>query len=280
MHNMPANLKADIIDGKRAVLMKITRKDGQVFAYTDHDLPLTVDGVTYTPAPGIQRINLTSTVDDRVSNQEFAAGWVDAPEDDLLSGKFDDAQVDTMICSWEHPEYGAFVVDKGNLGIIQWTADGFRGDVQSHMRQLQRNIAFTYTAACRHRLFSQFDPTTIGACTVNRSSFTFASAVTKVTQDRLIFECSLAQADGFCSSGTIVWTSGANAGLKGMIKKHTVGSVAVIELYLPAQNAIAVGDNFDITAGCDKTLATCKSKFNNVVNFGGFPHIQVEVTTR
>jgi uncharacterized phage protein (TIGR02218 family) len=37
--------------------------------------------------------------------------------------------------------------------------------------------------------------------------------------------------------------------------------------------AIASGDAFVVTAGCDKAFATCHGRFSNVVNFRGFPHI-------
>ncbi|MFQ8433709.1 phage BR0599 family protein [Amaricoccus sp. W119] len=33
------------------------------------------------------------------------------------------------------------------------------------------------------------------------------------------------------------------------------------------------GDGFTLVAGCDKTAATCASKFANIANFRGFPHI-------
>ena len=36
---------------------------------------------------------------------------------------------------------------------------------------------------------------------------------------------------------------------------------------------IAAGDAFTVTAGCDKPFATCHDRFDNVVNFRGFPHI-------
>ena len=36
---------------------------------------------------------------------------------------------------------------------------------------------------------------------------------------------------------------------------------------------IAAGDTFVVTAGCDKRFATCRDRFDNVVNFRGFPHI-------
>ena len=37
--------------------------------------------------------------------------------------------------------------------------------------------------------------------------------------------------------------------------------------------AIAAGDTFIVTAGCDKRFQTCHDRFNNVLNFRGFPHI-------
>jgi uncharacterized phage protein (TIGR02218 family) len=36
---------------------------------------------------------------------------------------------------------------------------------------------------------------------------------------------------------------------------------------------IALGDTFAVTAGCDKRFPTCRDRFNNTVNFRGFPHI-------
>jgi Phage conserved hypothetical protein BR0599 len=37
---------------------------------------------------------------------------------------------------------------------------------------------------------------------------------------------------------------------------------------------VVVGDGVALYIGCDKFLATCRSTFNNVVNFGGAPHIK------
>jgi uncharacterized phage protein (TIGR02218 family) len=36
---------------------------------------------------------------------------------------------------------------------------------------------------------------------------------------------------------------------------------------------VEAGDAFTITAGCDKHFKTCKAKFDNSVNFRGFPHV-------
>jgi uncharacterized phage protein (TIGR02218 family) len=44
-----------------------------------------------------------------------------------------------------------------------------------------------------------------------------------------------------------------------------------LALALPMVNPILAGDTYSLTKGCDKTLATCYARFNNVVNFRGEP---------
>jgi len=281
MRTISANLKNDFIAGYRTVIIKMTLTSGSTYGYTDLDSAITIDGQLYTPAPGLKRTNLTATTDSQVSNQEFGSAWVDAPESDLLAGKFDNADIEVAFCSWKNPAYGRLIVDKGRLGVIQWTADGFRADMQSHMRQLTKNINFVFTASCRHQLFSQFDTVHIGACTLNKASYTWTGSVATITSQRTKFTTSgLSQANGVCTNGILTWTSGSNNGLSYEVKAHTVTGTTSVEFFLPTIADIVIGNTFSITAGCDKTLATCKAKFNNVVNFGGFPHIQTEVTTR
>ena len=80
-------------------------------------------------------------------------------------------------------------------------------------------------------------------------------------------------ADWF-TRGLVTFTSGANAGRAQEVKRHTLtGTDATIELWQPMALAIAPGDTFTITAGCDKQFATCRAKFANAVNFRGFPHM-------
>ena len=284
MKSISAPLKQAFLNGYRATLVKLTLKDGTVYGYTDHDNQLSVTGiagVVFKPAPGLKRSNMTSTVDDQVSNQEFASAWVDAPESDLLAGRFDNAQIEIMFCAWNNTALGYTTVDRGQLGVIQWTGDGFRCDVQSHMRQLTRNINFIFTASCRHQLFSQFDNTHIGACTLNNMSYVYSGSVISTVyvgleKVKFTFSGSIG-AVGYCTNGVVRFTSGPNANLSFPVKEHGSG---FIELMVPTPYNITAGNNFNIWAGCDKTFATCKAKFGNQINFGGFPHIQTEVTTR
>ncbi|NCB04172.1 MAG: hypothetical protein EOM69_01445, partial [Clostridia bacterium] len=51
------------------------------------------------------------------------------------------------------------------------------------------------------------------------------------------------------------------------------GGLVMLTLLEAPLRAIAVGDDFTVTAGCDKRAETCSGKFSNIANFRGFPHI-------
>jgi uncharacterized phage protein (TIGR02218 family) len=52
-----------------------------------------------------------------------------------------------------------------------------------------------------------------------------------------------------------------------------VGARVSLEIWQQMSDAIAIGDAFIVTAGCDKQFGTCKAKFANAVNFRGFPYM-------
>ncbi|TDV04693.1 putative phage protein (TIGR02218 family) [Paraburkholderia caballeronis] len=75
---------------------------------------------------------------------------------------------------------------------------------------------------------------------------------------------------GYFAYGNVRWTTGANAGLTSDVKQFAPG---VITLALPVPNAIQPGDEYVITAGCDKQFGTCQTRWNNIVNFRGEPYV-------
>ena len=80
------------------------------------------------------------------------------------------------------------------------------------------------------------------------------------------------------SGGRLRMVSGAGAGLVGVIKhdQFVSGGARVIELWEPLRAVIVPGDVVRLEAGCDKRAETCRLKFNNFVNFRGFPDIPGE----
>lgn len=75
---------------------------------------------------------------------------------------------------------------------------------------------------------------------------------------------------GYFDGGLITFTSGLCDGFSQEVKAYVPGQIT---LHLPMPYALAAGDTYSMVAGCDKSLATCKDRFDNVVNFRGEPYL-------
>lgn len=75
---------------------------------------------------------------------------------------------------------------------------------------------------------------------------------------------------GYFDYGLITFDTGANAGLSMEVKAYTTGQIV---LQLPMPHPVEVGDTYTLIAGCDKSMATCRDRFSNLVNFRGEPYL-------
>lgn len=122
-----------------------------------------------------------------------------------------------------------------------------------------------FQAPCSHSLYD-------GGCTLIKSAFTLSGTVNGSGALPNQFMTSLTAADGYYNSGVIAFTSGINTGISRTIRTY-LNSSGVVNLILPLPKTPETGDAFIIYPGCDKSSATCLSKFNNLQNFRGFPYV-------
>jgi len=107
-----------------------------------------------------------------------------------------------------------------------------------------------------------------GLCTLSKSANSASSAVgASPTLGFIPWPGS--SADIF-DQGTITFESGANVGVSRTVQLSTSSGLTLSRPldYLPVE-----GDSFVVYKGCDKTLATCQNRFNNLANFRGFPFV-------
>ncbi|MEI8325522.1 MAG: phage BR0599 family protein [Betaproteobacteria bacterium] len=69
--------------------------------------------------------------------------------------------------------------------------------------------------------------------------------------------------------------TGANAGIGRTIKAQAGGVLTSVQ---PWPSAVTIGDTFTVYPGCDKTQATCSSKFSNLARFRGYPYVPAPET--
>jgi len=107
-------------------------------------------------------------------------------------------------------------------------------------------------------------------CGVNLTPLTVTGAAAAgCTVNKLL--SGLTEPDVYFTQGVVTFTSGANSGLSWMVKSYAGGVIAPSYPFLSAPVA---GDTFKVTPGCDKTLATCQSKYGYAPSSGAAPYFR------
>ena len=196
----------------------------------------------------------------------------------VTQGVFDGAELTVYDAywgqqGWQKPIIPVGVVNMfvGRVADIAASRSMATFNVNSHLELLNQNLPRTlYQAGCTNTLYDT-------ACTLNQASFATSGTAASGSSTSAI-NATLGQATGYFDLGKIKFTSGLNNGISRSIKTYTLGSPSNLSLISPFPSVPAAGDTFIIYAGCDKTQATCVSKFSNVANFRGFPYIPDNTT--
>ncbi len=117
--------------------------------------------------------------------------------------------------------------------------------------------------------------TSDGSATFTAAEAWMRDATIAAVTDNRIFTITVSDAraiDDWFNYGVVHWESGANVGL-GLEVKDFVSSSGEITLFMPMRRLVAVGDKIRIFPGCPRFLSICKSKFDNVIQYRGFPHV-------
>jgi uncharacterized phage protein (TIGR02218 family) len=248
-----------------ATLIKISRRDNMVLGFTSHDQDLAVDGVTYKADSAFEASALEARQGLSTDNLEIA-GILDGSAldgDAVRRGLYDHARIDVYLCNWADLSQGVMQLRRGWLGEVTLKGSEYQAEVRGLHDLLQRPIGASFTPECRHQLGDN-------RCTVNLAGYTVSGSATSVLDAARFYDSSRSEADGYFDSGLVTWTSGPNAGLSMEVKRF---ADKLFTLWLPMPQAITAGHAFTAIAGCDKRYATCRTKFSNLVNFGGFPHL-------
>lgn len=271
MKLLTADLAAHLASGVTTLCWcwRITRRDGVVFGFTDHDRPLTFEGTTFEAASGFTASDIKDSLGLSVDNLEVTGALSSATltEDDLAAGRYDDARIAIYRVNWADPSQRV-LMRSGSIGEVRRSGNGFTAELRGLAHYLQQAMGRLFQLTCDADL-GDF------RCTVDLSSpaFSGSGAITSVRSARRFDVSGLEGfAGGFFTRGLFSFTSGASAGLKIEVKAHTkLSSSDLVELWAEAEGGPAAGDTFKVTAGCDKHFETCKMRFSNTINFRGFP---------
>lgn len=264
----------------KADLYTITLAGGSVLRWSGGEIILSGGGYTWGVGPGLQRTGvrftvgievdvMTITVRDNVGTTINGIGLIPF----IRGGGLNGARVQVDRAFWPAgatQPTGALMWFPGRIADVECDRYEARLTVKSELELLNVMVPRDlYQAGCLNTLY---DP----ACGKAAATYTVAGASTSATDARRItFSHALAQAAGYFDLGVAKFTSGANAGISRTIKTHTSGALVVLQ---PWPFPVVSGDTFTVYPGCDKTQATCTTKFSNVVRFRGMPYVPMPET--
>lgn len=253
-------------------LWRLELTDGTVLGFTsfNRDIVLSDDpGVIYKAKTGFTPTAISTSEKFNVDNLEVQGYLVDdeITASDLNAGRYDNAKVIVSSFDWMNKPYAKSknnILMVGKLGEVRMNNSTYQAEVRSLTQEYQYNVGPLLQPSCRALLGDSI-------CQKDLTNFRFNSVVEAVSSNRVI-TCNLEQDDKFYTNGVVKFTSGLNNGLKREVKHWTLSN-KTLELQLPMNFKVEIGDTFEITAGCDGVFDTCVDIFDNAVNFDGEPDI-------
>ncbi|MBB96440.1 MAG: hypothetical protein CML68_17825 [Rhodobacteraceae bacterium] len=252
----------------------LTRKDGVTFGFTDHDCGLAFEGIAFKADTGLSARALQQSTGLSVDNTEALGALTDAAvaEADIEAGRFDDAELRAWLVNWADPSV-RWLQFRGSIGEMRRTGGAFTAELRGLTAALNRPLGRVYQKPCTAVLGD-------GACGFDTTTPGYATDRDVVdVQDARFFRWE--NLDGFDADwftrGRLEVLTGQAAGLWASIKRDvTEDDARLIETWEPLRAPVLVGDQVRLIAGCDKRFETCRLKFNNLLNFQGFPDIPGE----
>ncbi len=276
MAGIDAALQAHLEGGLTTVChaWQITRTDGVTFAFTDHDLPLVFNGATFRADAGLSAKAIAQTTGLAVDNTEAIGALSDASirEDEIEQGRFDGAEVVAWLVNWTDVSQ-RWLQFRGTIGEMRRVDGAFRAELRGLTEALNRTLGRVYQKPCTAVLGDaqcRFDTSLPG--------YTLTLPVDVEEEGRRFIWDSLPGFDEeFFIRGRVNVLEGPAKGLFGLIKHDRVrGKKRTIELWEPIKGDVSRGTQIKLIAGCNKQMETCRLKFNNLLNFQGFPDIPGE----
>lgn len=246
---------------------RLTRRDGVVLGFTDHDGDLSFAGATFRAATGLDAAQAETAAGFAVAGGEVHGAFDDSGlvDVDLDAGLYDGASVEIWLVDWSDVSRRV-LMDIAVIGEVRRTEFSFVAELRSlahrfdeeRCRQFQRNCAADLGDA---------------RCGVDLALPLYATGAVVVATETgggVLVALDSPFDAGFFTDGSLI----APGGERHAVKLHEkAASAERIVLWSAPASGFDAGVRVTLRAGCDKSPESCAAKFDNIANFRGFPHM-------
>ncbi|ALN73960.1 DUF2163 domain-containing protein [Aureimonas sp. AU20] len=249
---------------------RLTRRDGAVFGFTDHDEDLRFAGTLFRARSGWTAGESEAARGLGAGTEAVDGGFSDEAirETDVERGLFDGSSVESFRVDWREPSHHV-LMEVADLGEVTRGPGGFRAELRGLAARLERQRGRTYRRRCDAVLGDR-------RCGVDLAPWTRSVVVVSASDAVIVVRPVQAIArgeQGLFAEGRLVLADGsAPLPLRGMADGEEVGTLRLF-LHRGPVRLPEAGGQVALVAGCDRSFTTCRDRFGNGVNFRGFPHL-------
>lgn len=236
----------------------------QHFRYTTADRPITYLTNVYAPT-AISRSNIVSGNELRQATIQ-----VTAPRDIAVATLYQQAPPSSdvlLTITALHAD------DPDQQGIVDWVGRVISPSWQSSAVVFSCEPAYTgvLTYGLRRRFQKNCPHVLYGtSCTLNAALFRIAATLSGSSAGgTTLTATAFNTGDTRLTGGYLEWDSGS-----GYLERRSIDAHAGSSITLNfGHSQLIIGLAVSVYPGCDRTVATCNGRFNNVLNYGGQPFI-------
>ena len=249
--------------GTIAFCWRLERRDGVCLGFTTHDRDLEIGHLNYRAAPGMMPSAISMSDGFDAARLDIGGALTSAAisERDLRAGRWDGAAVRIFIVDWMEPDGAQVHLASGEIGDVSIEGSAFSAELRGAAAVLDRAVVEQTSPECRASLGDR-------RCRVDMAGRTRTTRVVSADGDEVVVaEAAAGNAYGY---GRLRWIGGANSGLASHIAASAGRALTLQEppIYQPQP-----GDLVEFSEGCDRSFATCRTRFSNALNFRGEPHL-------
>jgi hypothetical protein len=151
MRDIPEALAEHLAQGATTLCRcwSLTRRDGVVLGFTDHDGPLSFDGIVFAAVTGIEAAESAAELGFAVGGGEVSGALLAAGlnEADLARGLYDDARVSVWLVNWSDVSQ-RILLETGFVGEMRRGDHGFTAEVRGLAKAFDEERGRLYMRSC------------------------------------------------------------------------------------------------------------------------------------
>ena len=248
----------------RALCLRIVCRNGLTVRLANYPFDLKMsNGQVYLTGSGYDATaySASATMSPNVVDLEGVLGAAGISRDVIVSGVFDNARAYCFACNFLNPVEDEEPLLASTLGKVMVKDDRYIVEEMGLVDALNQTVGDTYQPLCQHTFGD-------AGCGISLASVTVTGTLTGASGQQTVIDTTRGEAADFFTAGSIVFTSGPNAGLRKIEVEYSAAG-GVVTLSEPLYYPPAAGHAYSLTRGCRKRKADCLS-YANVVNAMAF----------